>query len=313
MYRSILVPLDGSPFGEQALPLALALTRRAAAKLEVVHVHPTVAPVYGEGARDVHNPLDDAHRRQEQTYLNGVVKRLTAAAPVQATTALLDGSVPQRLHEEAVVRGADLVIMTTHGRGPLARAWLGSVGDVLLRQLPMPLLLLRPHDMEPKLTGEPLLKHILIPLDGSPLAEQILEPAVALGSLVEADYTLVRVTRPMTVGGVELATPSPSIFGQTLLEQLKTLHEQEQADARDYLERVAERLRARSLRVQTRVVVHEKPAVAILDEIHKHPVDQVALATHGHGGLTRLFLGSVADKVVRAANVPVLVHRPHGH
>jgi nucleotide-binding universal stress UspA family protein len=312
MYRTILVPLDGSPFGEQALPLALALTRRAAAKLEVVHVHPVVAPPYGEGGRDFHDPLDDARRRQEEAYLKGVVKRLTAVAPVQATAALRDGSVAQLLHEEAVARGADLVVMTTHGRGPLARAWLGSVADVLLRQLPMPLLLLRPGDAELKLTREPLLKHILIPLDGSPLAEQILEPAVALGSLVGADCTLVRVIKPMTVAGVELPAPSPSLFGQTLLEQLKLLHEQELTDAREYLDYIAERLRARSLRVQTRVAVHEKPAVAILDEIRTHPVDLVALATHGHGGLTRLFLGSVADKVVRAGNVPVLIHRPHG-
>jgi nucleotide-binding universal stress UspA family protein len=61
--------------------------------------------------------------------------------------------------------------------------------------------------------------------------------------------------------------------------------------------------------VQTRVLVHDQPASAILEEAKTHPSDLIALETHGRGGLARFFLGSVADKIVRGATVPVLVHR----
>jgi nucleotide-binding universal stress UspA family protein len=83
-----------------------------------------------------------------------------------------------------------------------------------------------------------------------------------------------------------------------------------QAEARTYLGGVAERLRAQSLRVQTRVVVHMQPAVAILDQCLDLPSSMIALATHGRGGLSRALLGSVADKVIRGATTPVLVYRP---
>ena len=75
------------------------------------------------------------------------------------------------------------------------------------------------------------------------------------------------------------------------------------------MERLAGPLRERRLRVETRVAVHPHAASAILEEARTHPCDLIALETHGRRGLPRLFLGSVADKVVRGAAVSVLVHR----
>jgi nucleotide-binding universal stress UspA family protein len=89
------------------------------------------------------------------------------------------------------------VAMSTHGRGPLSRFWLGSVADALMRRLPVPLLLVRPQEGAPDLSEEPPLRRILIPLDGSALAEEVLAPALALGGLVGAEYTLLWVVRPL--------------------------------------------------------------------------------------------------------------------
>ena len=97
---------------------------------------------------------------------------------------------------------------------------------------------------------------------------------------------------------------------EPLLSQLQALHRQECDAARGYLEAVAERLQAPSLTVQTRVVEHENPAAAILEEAQQNAADLIAMATQGRGGLKRLFLGSVADKVVRGAGTPLLVYRP---
>jgi nucleotide-binding universal stress UspA family protein len=195
----------------------------------------------------------------------------------------------------------DLVVMNVVGAGPWTRFWLGSIADELVRRLPMPVLLLRPQDSVPELGREPAFRHVLVPLDGSAGAEQIVEPAVALGTLMRAEYTLFRVVTPLT--------PAGNPTGEPPRQQLRVIEEQLRADAQAYLVRVAERLRARSLRVQTRVVLHEHPAVAILDA-QAHGIDLIAFTTRGHRALPLLFLGSTADKVLRGASAPVLVQRP---
>jgi nucleotide-binding universal stress UspA family protein len=311
MYRTILVPLDGSPFGEQALPLALALARRAGAELRVVQAAVPLAAMFAEPRPGLESTADPALRRHSQAYLDGVVRRLQGLAGGQAevTSALVEGSVAEALHGHALAAGADLVVMTTHGRGPLARAWLGSVADVLIRRLRVPVLLVRPHEGAPDAPAPPAVRHVLVPLDGSPLAEQVLEPALALGCLTDARYTLLRVIPPVIMAPYDPTYPPLSGL-EGLLQQMQGMHTQDRQDAEAYLARVAEDLRIRGLRVSVQVMVHEVPAVAILEAARGHADGVVALATHGRTGLPRLFLGSVADKVVRGSADPVLVYRP---
>jgi nucleotide-binding universal stress UspA family protein len=309
MYRSILVPLDGSPFGEQALPLALAIARRSAANLQVVQVHVPLAEMYAEAWPGFESTVNPRLRRRCQEYLDSIVRRLApdAGDDVTVSPALIEGTIPEALQEHVVATGADLVVMTTHGRGPVARAWLGSVADALLRRLSVPLLLVRPQEFAAAPPAEPALRHVLVPLDGSPLAEEILEPALAVAGLEGAEYTLLRVIPPMIPWS---CTGYPVAAGyEDLLEQLEQVHAQERAEAAAYLEHVAAGLRERGARVRIRVASHDQPAVAVLDEARAHPEGFVALATHGRGGLPRLFLGSVADKVLRGSACPVLLRR----
>jgi nucleotide-binding universal stress UspA family protein len=215
---------------------------------------------------------------------------------------MLDGSITEAIQDRAVACGADLVVLTTHGRGAFSRFWLGSVADTLVRHAPLPILLVRPQETAPDLSQEPVLSEILIPLDGSALSEQILPRAIALGSLGHATYTLLQVVEPALGGfGTEL-------YGATVDEQALV---QARAQAQSYLDQVAMRLRAEGLRVHT-VVLLGLPAQAILEYTRTHAVDVVALATHGRSGVRRLLLGSVADKVVRGADIPVLLQRPRG-
>jgi len=309
MFRTLLVPLDGSRFGEHALPRALTLARQCGAALHLVHVHVPAAPMYMGGEMLGDLSVDMTLRKREKKYLEELVARVRAVADAPVTASLMDGgSIIDGLLKEAKDHQADLIVMTTHGRGAFSRFWLGSVADQLVRQSPVPLLLVRPHEGEPILTVEETARHILVPLDGSPLAEQILEPAVAVAP-PDAEFALLRVTEPTIpvdyVGGEGYI----GSFGQSLLERLEGLEKQERADAAAYLERHAEQLRSRGFRVQTRVVTHAQPSVAILDDARNHPTDLIALETHGRSGLARLFLGSVADKIVRSAALPILLHR----
>jgi nucleotide-binding universal stress UspA family protein len=166
----------------------------------------------------------------------------------------------------------------------------------------VPVLLVRPQEQPPDLRREPAISQILVPLDGSELAEQILAHATALGRLTQAEYTLLQVVETLSVA----YGPEAPIDGanEPALSAL-------QAQAQAYLDRVAAELRKAGLRVQTATVV-DQAAGAILDYAQAQGVSLIALETHGRSGLKRWIFGGVADKVIRGATVPVLLHRPQG-
>jgi nucleotide-binding universal stress UspA family protein len=310
MYRTILVPLDGSPFGEHALPLAVSIARRSGAAIQLAHVHTPVITAEGDSLLLTDYSVDFKVRERERNYLDRIVKQVEAASTVPVTPVLLDGFVADVLTAAPRTLGVDLIVMTTHGRGPLSRFWLGSVADELVRRASVPLVLVRPGEGTLDMGQEKVLRHILIPLDGSALAEQILGQALALGIPMEAEYTLLRVIKPVTIAHPELSSSPVSFYGQELVGKLDKLQEEVSNEARNYLEEVATPLRAQSLVVRTCVVTRDQVASGILDEAAAHPVDLIALETHGRGGLARLFLGSVADKVLRGGSLPMLVLRP---
>src|SRR5208283_3917513 len=200
MYLSLLVPLDRSSFAEQALPLALSIARRTSARLDLVEVHALYALGDPTAGRLPFEPDRDAEcMQQEQLYLDATAKWVTAVSPVPVTAGVLSGSavlpamVADSILERALTGKVDLIVMATHGRGPLGRFGVGSVADELIRRAPIPVLLVRPSEKAPQVIPEPVLDNILIPLDGSPLAEQVLEPALDLVRLMEARCSLLRV------------------------------------------------------------------------------------------------------------------------
>jgi nucleotide-binding universal stress UspA family protein len=309
MYRSILVPLDGSSFGEQALPLALSIARRAGASVEVAHVHETLAPIFSQPRAGVEGGWDKEIRAQQSAYLGRVVKRLTSQTKVQIGPAFLEGAVVDAILERVSAQKIDLVVMTTHGHGALARFWLGSVADELVRHSPVPILLVHPQEAKASPGKEPILRKFLISLDGSPLSESILEKAVPLVRFMDGEISLIRVIQPIVIGNVGIPEPTTGTVAPSVIEKLETWHQERQQEASTYLEKVAATLRS-SLTVRTKVVSHEQPAVAILEEARTQAADLIAIETHGRSGLSRFFLGSIADKVIRGAIIPVLVH--HG-
>jgi len=302
MYLSVLVPLDRSSFAEQALPLASSIARRANARLDLVEVHALYAledPHAGWAPFEADR--DAQCKQQEQLYLDATARLTTCVSAVVATAGVLSGSavlpetVADSILERARTGKADLIVMATHGRGPLSRFGFGSVADQLIRRAPMPVLLVRPSEKPARTTPEPVLENILIPLDGSKLAEQVLEPAAELAQLMEARLSLLRVVEFRSSSGDRGAASLP-----------------DRSEQERYLERVAARLREQGLQVGTRVVVARHAAEAILEEARVHGADLIALATHGRGGLKRLLLGSVADRLIRGAALPILVYRPTG-
>lgn len=311
MFQSLLVPLDGSAFAEQALPLAKAIAQRSGAALHVVSVHVPPSALYSAAEMAADLQFDSLVRDQEQCYLNTLTKTLEGVSRGGVTSVLLDGPVAEGLREAAEGIGTDLVVMTTHGRGPMARFWLGSIADKLVRHMSVPMLLVRPQS-EPAEAPAPAIKKILIPLDGSALAEEVLGPGTELAQLMGASVALLRVVKPLTPVNIDVLTPGMPNLGPALLEQVQQAHGQVLAEATGYLQTVADRIAGNLTHVETCVRSTDQPALAILEMARSQPETVVALATHGRGGLSRFLVGSVADKIVRGAAAPVLLLRPRG-
>jgi nucleotide-binding universal stress UspA family protein len=240
MFRSLLVLLDGSPFSEHALPFALGIAKRAGAAVQLVHVH--VPLVYATGIDVLDSGADERVKEQGWAYLDRMVSRWqTVALEVRMSSALLEGFAPDVLREQMNGK-ADLVVMATHGLGPLSRFSLGSVADALIRTATVPLLLLRPSEQPPPVALAPPFRHVIIPLDGSELAEQALEPALQLGRLMAASYILLRVVKPVVMHDPNLGWPAMTRTNQILTRQATD-------EAQAYLNRIAMRLGEQGLSV----------------------------------------------------------------
>jgi nucleotide-binding universal stress UspA family protein len=293
--RTVMVPLDGSAFAEAALPLGTLIARRSGATLRLVLVH-GAASASGDEAAAAQVALQDSERE----YLRTTASRVDPGGSLVPEVDLLEGPPGPALTEAAGPLAADLVVMATHGRGTLSRAWLGSVADYLLRHLHVPMLLVRPDDSA-QVYGGTRLERVLVPLDTSTTSEEALGPTLAVMD-PGATVTLVHVVEPV-LGTAEPSLPFPMPMDPKLLGELRAL-----AQAR--LDRVAEGLRARGVTVVTRVLTGVGPPAVLLDEAVSGQYDLIAMTTHGQGGLRRFLVGSVADKIVRAAPCPVLVLRP---
>lgn len=303
MYTTILVPLDGSPLGEQALPWAIAIARRSNAKLVLVHVHQVDFVVaLADEASTYSVDLERDLREDVRDYLHGLEKRLHDSG-VEVEIRVLEGEILPGLESQVADVGADLVVMTTHGRGGASRFWLGSVAERLVRALKIPILLHRATEESTVDFGKlPRLSSIMIPLDGSTRSERILEPALNLGSVMGASYQIAQVVSPVEVRARVMTAPVLDVDQEDL--------DRKTAAATGYLGGVRGLFKGRGVEASTHVLVDGSPARAILTHAHEGNADVIAMATHGRSGVSRLVLGSVADKVLRAARVPLLLYRP---
>lgn len=301
-FTSILVPLDGSPTAEHVLPLAIALAKRVRSKVRLALVHQTLmAPVHA-GTEKLYTAIELSVRKSEREYLRRWADRIRESSGRPVTAVTLTGSIAPALEQYIQDNDVDLVVMATHGRGPLRRFWLGSVADRLVRSLEIPLLLVRPTEAEPVPPPMAQLGNILVPLDGSPLAEAVLEPATALARAWDVEIALVQVIEPLV-----FPTDLQMVPAAGYDERLTAIRHEA---ANDYLEGMADRLRSEDVRVSSAAVFGLGPAETLLDLARPERYGAIAIATHGRGGLRRMLLGSVADKLIRAAEIPVLVCRP---
>ena len=301
MKRGILVPLDGTRFAEAALPAAIYLSRRDGVPLELVTVWQPMLPLY-----DTSGELEAWERQlhaERHRYMAEVARRVEKAIGRSVSVKYFRGRPGEVLPPLADADRVDLVVMASHGRGQLMRAALGSVADEMARKGSAPVLLVRPEEETPEVPLEPLspFRRILVPLDGSELAESALQRSL-LGGEEPIEITLLRVISfpmPEVIPGIDWArAPDGEIVRA------------EREAARAYLASVAERLSPWGCVVKTMVIEDVSTRSAIVDFAESSRADLIAMATHGRGGAKRLLLGSIAGGVIRHSPVPVLLFRP---
>jgi nucleotide-binding universal stress UspA family protein len=286
MFSRILVPLDGSPESNAALPLARTVAAATSASITLLRVLPSSAP-----------PPDGTEHTEAQDSINRIAREL-AGSGVQVEAAVRYGDPAKEiLQQSRAPGGADLILMRTHGRVGLERAVLGSVAQVVLKSSSVPVLLFR--------VGGRRISHIrtlLVPVDGSPGGALGLGVATGLARTSGAALKLLEVAIPV---------PPYLIDTYPVIEGVNPAWDEQVLSAADsYVKGLASRLEANGLAADGEAHQASEVADKIVEVAEKATADLIVMSTHALTGPARAVFGSVADAVVRKSHCPVLlVHR----
>ena len=297
MYRNIMVPLDGSSFSREAMLKGLRLASESGGTLHLVKVATAPMIPAPEGFA-LASAAQDQHSA-ELSALYAIAAECRAHARVTVTAALERGPVVDALAGYAHRNDVDLIVMRSHARGGIKRVWFGSVADALIRASGIPVLVVRPPSVATALENGMHLKRILVPLDGSVLAESALDPAVRLAKIEHASITLLRV-----VTAWKQAEPG------ALQSAIGPASATEVSEAQRYLDSILAWPDTGSLRVTRRVVISSDPAATILQISRDIEADLISIATRGRGALKRATAGSVSDEVMRESEISTMVLHP---
>ncbi|MBX6342900.1 MAG: universal stress protein [Thermomicrobiaceae bacterium] len=310
--ESIIAPWDGSALSETAIPYVAELARVTGARVTALRVFEEMRPIYDQRSGEV-IWIDPDHPRAELVapdVLQPVVERLAAlGVPAEAVVRLGDPRV--EIVQEAGAHPHPWIVLASHGRGGLGRLLLGSAVKRVVQTSTCPVVVVRarPAEEQPERVS---LRRVTVLLDGSALAEQALAPAAALAQAAGGTLRLLRVAETyrdeLPPHPEEPTGPLPLAPSQReILQQFERM----EREAADYLEGVAERLRAEGVDVGWEVLSGE-PRRQISAYIKLDHPDLVALTTHGHGGIASWLYGSVTDHLLSTSTSPLLVVRARG-
>ena len=305
-FRRVLVPLDGSELAERAIAPALRIVKATAerdtsdgpsrARLVLLRAVSPVSLVaadpmlYDEMAR---MSLDEA-----QTYLNIVASNLADAGHLLETKAI-SGPAADAIVHYAEETSVDLIVMSSHGRTGSKRWVYGSVAEKVMHHAPCATAIIRAHVSVNMFEN----RKMVVPLDGSELAERALAPALSLAEKVESDVLLLRVYSTVAPDPESL---SPS--GESLGASIRSASEAERAEAEAYLQRIYSSIPNHHVFFDVRPTTTDA-ADAIVSYAEENHADVIVMSSHGRTGIGRWLHGSVAEKVLRGADCATLIVR----
>lgn len=297
MFTHLLVPLDGSRLAESALPVAAELGQRLRVKITLLHILEQSPPETVHGDRHLSRP-DEA-----VTYLAQSAQWLASKAPTasfmvhQQEGADVAATIAARASEV----GADLVVLCTHGRGGVRGLLFGRVAQQVLQHGTIPVFLVQPS---PRGREQPFsCRRLLVPLDGSAMAETALPSASAIAGAFGAEMLLV-----MVVPTVETVSGDRAAATRLMPTAAAAVLDVEAAQAEIYLHRMVEQLQDEG-RAASAVMERGDPVRALLDTTAQRTIELIVMATHGRSGVSAVWAGSVASRIIAHSTRPVLLVR----
>lgn len=283
MYENILLPFDGSEGAAEVLHHASEFAHWADATIQILYVADTTR----DSVTVVDGHTVDALAQQGEDVVSEAAKILDSLG-VSYETDVVQGNPAPTIVEYAERYGQDLVVMPTHGRDGISRYLIGSVSEKVVRLSSVPVLTVR---MQPDETLVFPYENILIPVDGSTAATHAANHLVELAASLDATVHVLSVVDNSTLG--------PDVRS-TISEK-----EGEQA-ATDAVETVVSEAETRGVTNTVRHIEHGNPVEEILGRVESNDIHAVGMGTTGKRGTDRILLGSVAEKTVRSASVPVM-------
>lgn len=299
MYRNILVPVDGSSFSKEAVLQGLRIASQSGATLRLVRVASAPTLLGGSDSFAIESDALRDLRNMELAELYSIAAECRAHSTVNVTASLQQGPIVDALIGYARRYHIDLIVMRSHARKGLARVWFGSVADKLIRESGIPVLVVRPPSVATAIGSSFGFNRILVPLDGSELAEESLRAVLPLSRIDGSQITILRVV-----------TPSKKEKAEGLESAIGPAKAAEVAAAKGYIGNLLASHLDRSVKVTRRVVIADDVASTILHYAAVEESDLIAIATRGLGAIARARSGSVSDRVMREAPISTMVVHP---
>lgn len=298
MSQPIVVALDTSELSEGAVPYAVSLAKATGAPLSFVTVWEGGERALISSLPDVASDLFKRGEQYYENYLQGIAKKVREQG-VATEAEVRTGDADDEILALVRAKDASMLVIASHGRSGLSRWWYGSVAGRLVREAPVPTLIVGPKALESG-PGAGAIRRILVPLDGSDMAEQALPAAGQLAAALGAEVHLAEAVRWVS---------QAFIYGVPEVTIAQVDEDLEQA-ARTCLAEARKKL-PKETKVEAHVV-RGMPADALIDLVAGKEIDLVVMASHARAGLARMALGSVADRMVQG-KAPVLLVRPEVH
>ncbi len=313
MYENIIVPLDGSDASRQVLPYARSIAKTVGATLHLIGVLEPLNRVdnlsrMGSGAQNAPMSQSELVLSEDWRALVGGLRRearerLDAAAEetrsrgIETTVELLEGEAAEQIIAAGNRQGESLIAMSTHGRSGIGRWMLGSVTDKVVKHTATPVLIIRAQREEPP--DDVALSRVVLPLDGSELAERAIPHAVAFANAFGAGITILRSSSPTAYGFGYADYYAAQTYTDISSEVL--------SDVRDYVTSAVGRIQGMGVASVEERTPEGNPGAAIIDEVGDDRTKLVVMTTHGRTGVGRWVLGSVTDRVIQHSAGPVMV------
>ena len=297
-YSNILVPLDGSRLSEGILPYARSVANALMIQIKLLQVidPDTIESSSNPQVGRTFDIVEADMKRNCSDYLNEKASSLPGSLTFNRSVEI--GNPAEIIADRAAAHAGTLIAMSTHGRSGIQRWLLGSVADMVLHACTNPLLLVRPTG-EGRTGEEAPLKTVLVPLDGSSLAELVLPHAAVMAKEMKLEVILLRVYSLL----------SYTYKAEGLAPDFDQLTKSIRNEVKSYLEEKIRQLKAEGLEKVSYQLLEGDPVAKIIDIAQKTPDNLVAICTHGKSGIGGWALGNVTDRVVRYSGDPVLVIR----